>query len=96
VISGKDLKDLLIVIVLFVISGGNADANDEFLLDLHQQDPKEAVSLMKHHLLSLSGIYCQLLSLTCDFCCNYDMEKESVVITRDLFSVSLPQSCHRI
>lgn len=45
---------------IYETSGGNADANDEFLLDLHQQDPKEAVSLMKHHLLSLSGIYSYL------------------------------------
>ncbi|KAF8031274.1 hypothetical protein BT93_D0467 [Corymbia citriodora subsp. variegata] len=41
-------------------SGRNADADNEFLLDLHQQDPKEAVSLMKRHLLSLSGIYSYL------------------------------------
>ncbi|XP_056175716.1 putative nuclear RNA export factor SDE5 isoform X1 [Syzygium oleosum] len=45
---------------IYETSGRNADADDEFLLDLCEQDPKEAVGLMKRHLLSLSGIYSYL------------------------------------
>ncbi|XP_048141549.1 putative nuclear RNA export factor SDE5 isoform X2 [Rhodamnia argentea] len=42
---------------IYETRGRNADADDEFLLDLRQQDPQEAVILLKSHLLSLPGIY---------------------------------------